>query len=131
MPWKSKILSHYLYPQSTIGKLMNALTDVGFILLVIATSVFSIWGVQLHAHTPAHTPAHAPLVWCVHTPLLFIDIYRLGHWNEENERGTKAWHLVVDQFSLTFDTFSWAWMLYFQAWLQNNRKLIVRGEYDN
>ena len=37
--------------------------------------------------------------------------------------------MIVDQFSLTFFTFSWAWMLH--VWFQNNRKLLVRGKYDN
>ena len=96
-------------------------------------SLFHLMRAIARTHASTHASTRASSLMCVKnsTHHLFIDIYRLGHWNEENERGTKAWHLVVDQFSLTFVTFSWAWMLYFHAWLQNNRKPIVRGEYDN
>ena len=57
-------------------------------------SVFSIWCMRLHTHTPAHTP----LVWCVQKIAHATCLWNLlsGTFKQTN------WNLIVDHFSLTF-----------------------------
>ena len=52
-------------------------------------------------------------------------LWYLRKWKKEQKTSS----LIVDHFSLTFVNLSLAWMLYFQIWLHNNKKLFVWSEY--
>ena len=53
----------------------------------------------------------------------YYDTYRLGHWNETNER-SKTSNLMIDHLLLTFVKTLVAWMLYFHVWLQNKGNIL-------
>ena len=66
-------------------------------------SVFSIWCMWLHVHTPAHTP----LVWCVlkiACVTSVYDTYCLGHWNEESHGKNK--NIKLNSWSFFFNFFN-------------------------
>ena len=131
MKWKTHhVVKNLMYRLLLSMRTLNFLEFFHVLRKLKRCTVFSIWWVRPHLHTPAH----APLVWCVQKiarATYVYDTHCLEYWNEENVRKNKNVKFNGWSFSLTFVKLSLAWMLYFHVWLQNKGKFLVWTEYYN